>query len=59
MVINGMLQLLGSSPGVRCVCRGMPPVRVARDLAVVLREPSERARAVPVVSPIVTRRVRI
>jgi hypothetical protein len=59
MVINGILQLLASSPAIRCVCREMPPVRAARDLTVVLGEPSERARAVLVVSPIVTRRVRI
>ena len=48
MVNNGMLQLLGSSP-----------IRAARELAVVLQEPLEKAKAIPVVPPVLTQRVRI
>jgi hypothetical protein len=57
MVNNGMLQLLGISPRIRCVCSEMPPIRAARELTVALQEPSEKAKATPVVPPVVTQRV--
>ena len=57
MVNNGMLQLLGSSPSIRCLCGEMPPIRATRELVVALREPSEKAKASPVVPSVVTRRV--
>lgn len=55
MVNNGMLRLLGSSPGIRCVCREMPHGRAARELALALRFLSEQAMVIPVVPPVVTR----
>jgi hypothetical protein len=58
MVNNRMLQLLRSSPGIRCVRSEMPPIRTARQLAVALQEPSEEAKATFVMPPVVSRRVR-
>jgi len=59
MVNSGMLQLLGSSPGVRCVCGGMSAILAARELAVGVGEPSEKAKAPPGVLPAATGRVQI
>ena len=58
MVKNGMLQLLGSSSSPGWVCSEMPTVRLARERAVARPELSEKAKSVPVVPPVVTRRVR-
>ena len=57
MVNNRMLQLLGSSLSIRCVRSEMPPIRAERFVAI--REPSEKAKAIPVVPPVLTQRVRI
>jgi hypothetical protein len=59
MVKNGLLQILGSHSSPRWVGGEMPPIRLAREPAVARLELSEKTRAVPVVPPMVTRRVRI
>jgi len=55
MVNNGVLQLLGSCPGICCVCSAMPAIRAAREPTVAV----QKAKAPPGVLRAATRRVPI
>jgi hypothetical protein len=59
MAKNGMLELLGSFSSPRWVCSEIPTIRFTRERAVARPELSEKAKSVPVVPPVVTRRVQI